>query len=149
MSMDDCTVMLTERIWSTQRKICPSSPLSTAHPTWAGLDLNPGMCTDMPVINEISVNEGTGIFQVLLWIFMYVFDVQPLWRQNTCQMLDNTGLKNTEVSEWLSRMHDHLFYDQCTFSSMVIIVTESILMWTWCECQLGNKNYIQIFYSLV
>jgi len=67
MSMDDCAMILTEWTWSTQRKFCTSSPLSTAHLTWAGLDLNPGMCTGTPVTNQTSVNEGTGVFQVLLW----------------------------------------------------------------------------------
>jgi len=39
------------------------------------------MRTDIPVTNETSVNEGTGVFQIPLLIVMCVFDVWPVWRQ--------------------------------------------------------------------
>jgi len=46
-------------IWQNlqnQRKICPSATSSTNNPTCAGLGSNPGLCSDRPVTDYLSIN---------------------------------------------------------------------------------------------
>jgi hypothetical protein len=61
-------MILTGQNLFTQKKICPSSHLSSTNPTWTGLGLNPGMYSEAPVTNERSANKGTGVFHVILLV---------------------------------------------------------------------------------
>jgi len=57
------------------------------------------MCPDTPVTNEKILNEGTGISSSFTNCYVYFWRAACLETENTCQVLDNTGLRNTEVSE--------------------------------------------------
>jgi hypothetical protein len=41
-----------------QRKICPSATLSTINPKCAGLESNPGLCSDRPVADYLIMSHG-------------------------------------------------------------------------------------------
>jgi hypothetical protein len=51
---------LTGQNWSTRRKTCPSTTLSTTNPTWTEPGLNPRLRGGRPAANRLS--HGTAVF---------------------------------------------------------------------------------------
>jgi len=52
-----------------QRKIWHSAILSTINPTCAGLGSNPGLCSERPVTDYLSMSHGTA--PKYRWTFQY------------------------------------------------------------------------------
>ena len=51
-------MMMIQQNLHNYRKICPSATLSNISPTCAGLGSNPGLCSDRPVTNCLSMSQG-------------------------------------------------------------------------------------------